>query len=137
MNESSNKRGATRHPTGNLVVQVRGAGLLSRLRGRSIATWMDFSTSGMAFESPRRLAPGDRVLVDLAVGDVHLESVPAVVRNRRPASSGSRRYGVEFAPDADPADLARVESRLRELTPHLAKDSMAEVTPIEQQDAEA
>jgi hypothetical protein len=96
---------------------------------------MEFTTATMDFESPKRFSIGDQVLIDLTLGDLRLQQLPAIVRSRRPSSSGIRRYGVEFTSDADPAGLALIKSLLLEITPNLGKDSMVEMLTEEQRNA--
>ena len=58
MTEEPERRREGRSPLANLSVHVRSAGLLGGLRRLTIASWMDFHRSGMAFECERSFEVG-------------------------------------------------------------------------------
>lgn len=130
-------QGRARH--GNLTVKLRKGGLLGRLKGAATATWMEFDPEGMDFETDLELAVGDKVLLELSVEDVRARDVVGVVKDRRPASSGATRYGVAFDYEGSThmraggvrERLVVIQHALKEISPHLAKDSLMEVSPIE------
>ncbi len=140
---SAGPTGKPRH--GNLKVSVRRSGLLGRLRGPIVATWMEFDPQRMDFEADADLDVDARLLIDLSVEDVRATDVVAVVRDRRPASSGVTRYGVTFEYEASAhmrnggvrERLVVIQHALKQISPHLAKDSLMEITPIERNEGAA
>jgi hypothetical protein len=130
MTEGSNRRRGPRFVAGNLAATLRQPGIMGVLRKPETVTWMDYNRHGMCFESERKLAIGSRVLLDLAIQSAVALDVVATVRNKRRASSGKQRYGVEFSlprtSSAATRSLASIETALRSLSPHTAKDSMDE-----------
>ncbi len=84
--------------SGRLSVELHRPGILGMFRGAISGNCVDFSTTGIRLETPSKLSVGENLVLDLAVNDIRLEELPAIVR-RASATAEGNCYDIDFVPE--------------------------------------
>lgn len=116
----SEKRRYARYPNSSLSIAVSRRGLGNIFRANPRANCLNFSRTGIQFDSSHELKDGERLLVDAQVQDIEVDDLLATVVSRQPLPDGGWCYGARFCLE-DPAmnrdriyhDLLRIEAILK------------------------
>ncbi len=121
------RRRHPRYPKGSLELKVARPGIKGILTLNPDAECLNFSGTGLQFESDRRFKVGERLVVDLSVFDVALHEINAIVMSVKEEADGIRCCGVRFCLEDRPMQkpkimhaLLQIEDKLRttEAFPH-------------------
>ena len=121
------RRRHPRYPKGSLELKVARPGIKGILTLNPDAECLNFSRTGLQFESDRRFKVGERLVVDLSVFDVALHEINAIVMSVKEEADGIRCCGVRFCLEDRPMRkpkimhaLLQIEDKLRttEAFPH-------------------
>ncbi len=122
MNErTEEKRRYERYENHSLKVDVSRPGIAGLIKTNPTAACMNFSRTGMQFDCPQKLEPGEKLLIDIEVDDIDLHDLKAEVVTRLEAPSGEWCHGVRFClEDVKKDDVFRtlllIEDRLKSLS---------------------
>ena len=121
------RRRHPRYPKGSIELKVAPPGIKGILTLNPDAECLNFSRTGLQFESDRRFKEGERLVVDLSVFDVALHEINAIVMSVKEEADGIRCCGVRFCLEDRPMRkpkimhaLLQIEDKLRttEAFPH-------------------
>lgn len=118
MNED--KRRYERFENPSLSICVARPGIRGMLRSNPTADCLNFSRTGLQFDSPKQIAVGEKLLIDIEVDDIALEDLAAIVISCVKTDSGDWCHGARFClEDTKSAgvfrDLMRIEAKLKTL----------------------
>ncbi|MFT7221330.1 MAG: hypothetical protein ACI8Z1_002952 [Candidatus Azotimanducaceae bacterium] len=117
---SDEKRRYERFAIQSLTLCVARPGIRGMFRVSPSAECLNFSRTGLQFDSPMKLQPGEKLLMDIAVEDISLQDLKAVVVTCEATTSGDWCHGTRFCLEDTKSnvvfrDLLRIEDRLKNL----------------------
>ena len=101
------RRRHPRYAKGSLELKVARPGIKGMLTLNPEAECLNFSRTGLRFESDRRFSVGERLVVDISVFDVALHEVNAIVMSVKEESDGIRCCGIRFCLEDRPMQNPR------------------------------
>lgn len=90
------KRRYERFENHSLNVAVSRPGIRGLIRTNPTADCLNFSRTGLQFDCPQKLEPGENLLIDIEVDDIDIHDIKAEVVTRKETSSGDYCHGVRF-----------------------------------------
>ena len=117
---SEEKRRYERYQNPLLSICIARPGIRGMLRANPTAECLNFSRTGLQFDSPKQMAVGQKLLIDLQVDDIALEDLKAVVVSCVKTESGDWCHGARFCLEDTKSngvfrDLLRIEAQLKTL----------------------
>ncbi len=77
---SEERRKHARYDNESLALRVHRPGIKGMLRLNPTAECLNFSLTGLQFGSEQRMTSGEKLVIDLCVGDIELFELPCEVR---------------------------------------------------------
>ncbi len=90
------KRRYERFANHTLKVDVSRPGIRGLIRTNPTAECLNFSRTGLQFDCPQKLEPGENLLIDIEVDEINLNEIKAEVITRQNTVSGDYCHGVRF-----------------------------------------
>ena len=90
------KRRYPRYSNHYLSLSVARPGIRGIIRTNPSAECMNFSLTGLQFDSPEQLTPGEKLLLDIEVGDVELHELHGEIVSSIETDGGNWCHGVRF-----------------------------------------
>ncbi len=113
------KRQHPRYSHVDLLVKVARRGIAGFLKMNPASECFDFSLSGIQFGSKESFRVDDKLVLDLAVRDVELSEIPAVVVNSKEEDEGGFCTGVKFCFDSNRMRKPGIMHALRQIEDQL------------------
>lgn len=114
------KRRHQRYANERLGVDVSRPGIKGIIRTNPTAECMNFSLTGLQFDCPEALDPGEKILIDIAVDDLEIRDLEAEVVSRQSLPGDHFCHGVRFcleSPEMKKAEIHRcllqIEDKLK------------------------
>jgi hypothetical protein len=106
------KRRYARFPNHKLSITVARPGIKGIFRPNPSAGCLDFSRTGLQFESDQSMNIGDHLLVDITLDDIELREIATEVISCHETEPGRQCYGAKFCFDHPEMKKDQVFNRL-------------------------
>ena len=115
---SGEKRRYERFENRALAIGVARPGIRGILRSNPSAECLNFSRTGLQFDSAQQLKTGESVLIDIEVDEIAVHDLKATVVSSVQTEQGAWCHGTRFCledtkSDAVFRDLLRIEDKLK------------------------
>lgn len=90
------KRRYQRYPNVSLQLSFARPGIRGIFSANPSAACSNFSRTGLQFDCATDLPQGEKLLMDVELGDIGLQELKAEIVSKQPAESGDWCYGVRF-----------------------------------------